>query len=271
MFANAELSRDFTTLSQQYKALVKALLDVVNIPHIPVEIEPTATGNFRGFDVGKFYFIERGTISARYRGRTIYVLEEGDILLPDIAGDSQDDATVFYGSESGATLHSFAALEFMRRVFAENDGIKVWTRLLVTYAGLMLRVTAAAAQEDTRVTPGFEVYQPGDVIINQGEKADFVFNLSSGTAEVVVDRIVVGTIAEGEIFGAMAALTHSERSATVRAKTQCSVVKVPEAQFTEMIKTNPATIHSLMVDMANSIVNLNEQLVSLQNGSARKA
>jgi CRP/FNR family cyclic AMP-dependent transcriptional regulator len=38
-------------------------------------------------------------------------------------------------------------------------------------------------------------------------------------------------------------------------------VKVPKEQFTELIKSNPATIHSLLVDMANSIVNLNEQLV----------
>ena len=67
-----------------------------------------------------------------------------------------------------------------------------------------------------------------------------------------------------EIFGAMAALTHADRSATVRAKTTCSVVKVPKEQFTELIKSNPATIHGLLIDMANSIVNLNEQLVGLQ-------
>ena len=72
------------------------------------------------------------------------------------------------------------------------------------------------------------------------------------------------TVGEGEIFGAMAALTNADRSATVRAKTNCSVVKVPKEQFTELIKSNPATIHSLLVDMANSIVNLNEQLVGLR-------
>jgi CRP-like cAMP-binding protein len=108
------------------------------------------------------------------------------------------------------------------------------------------------------------VYEPGDIIIRQGERADYVFNMSAGVAEVVVDNIVVGRIGEGEIFGAMAALTHADRSATVRAKTTCSVVKVPKEQFTELIKNNPATIHSLLIDMANSIVNLNEQLVGLR-------
>ena len=83
-------------------------------------------------------------------------------------------------------------------------------------------------------------------------------------AEVLVDEVTVGRIGEGEIFGAMAALTNADRSATVRAKTNCSVVKVPKEQFTELIKNNPATIHSLLIDMANSIVNLNEQLVGLR-------
>jgi CRP-like cAMP-binding protein len=89
--------------------------------------------------------------------------------------------------------------------------------------------------------------------------------MNSGVAEVLVDGVTVGRIGDGEIFGAMAALTHAKRSATVRAKTSCSVVKVAKAEFTEMIKHNPATIHSLLVDMANSIVNLNEQLVGMRN------
>jgi CRP-like cAMP-binding protein len=128
----------------------------------------------------------------------------------------------------------------------------------------MLRITAASVQEQTDATPGFEVYEPGEIIIRQGERADFVFNMSAGVAEVLVDDVTVGRIGEGEIFGAMAALTQADRSATVRAKTTCSVVKVPKEQFTELIKRNPSTIHSLLIDMANSIVNLNEQLVGLR-------
>ncbi|MGB1142128.1 MAG: Crp/Fnr family transcriptional regulator [Halioglobus sp.] len=92
-----------------------------------------------------------------------------------------------------------------------------------------------------------------------------MFNMMSGVAEVLVGETNVGRIGDGEIFGAMAALTHGDRSATVRAKTTCSVVKVPKEQFTELIKSNPATIHSLLIDMANSIVNLNEQLAGMRN------
>ncbi|KAA1189775.1 cyclic nucleotide-binding domain-containing protein [Pseudohalioglobus sediminis] len=264
MLATVELGQDFSVLGQQYKKLISALVDVVNMPAIPVEVAVTTDGNFRGFDGNQFYVIERGALTAKYQGKDVYILDEGDILLPDIAGTGDDSIAVFYGSDAGAMLGSYPALEFMRRVFADQSATKLWTRLLVTYAGLMLRITAANAREEAGATPGFEIYEPGDIIIRQGERADYVFNMSSGAAEVLVDNVVVGRVGEGEIFGAMAALTQADRSATVRAKTTCSVVKVPKEQFTELIKNNPATIHSLLIDMANSIVNLNEQLVGLR-------
>lgn len=264
MQANAELAQDFEILGQQYKKLIAALVEVVNMPSIPVDAAPVDNGNFRGFDGNQFYIVERGSLTARYQGKAVYVLEEGEILLPDIAGTGEGDATVFYGSDTGARLASYPALEFMRRVFQDANATKLWTRLLITYSGLMLRITAANIQEETDATPGFEVYEPGEIIIRQGERADYVFNMSAGVAEVLVDDVPVGRIGEGEIFGAMAALTQADRSATVRARTTCSVVKVPKEQFTELIKRNPATIHSLLIDMANSIVNLNEQLVGLR-------
>jgi CRP/FNR family cyclic AMP-dependent transcriptional regulator len=115
------------------------------------------------------------------------------------------------------------------------------------------------------------VYEPGEIIITQGERAQYVFHMTAGLADVLVDDVPVGIISPGEIFGAMAALTHADRSATVRARSRCSVVKVPTSQFTDLIKSNPATIHALLTDMANSIVSLNEQLVRQRAPAPRGA
>jgi CRP/FNR family cyclic AMP-dependent transcriptional regulator len=265
MLANAELAQDFFILNQQYKRLVGALLDLVDVQPSTMEIEPTSNDEaLRELDGERIYHVVSGSLNVRYRARTTHLLDDGDLLLPDVAGSEDEDATVLYSSESGATLNAYPALEFVRQVFEEPAAIKLWTRLLVTQVGLQLRLTAVLTEEDTHTTPGFEIYNPGDVMIRQGDTADFVFNLTEGTAEVVVDGITVGVIEEGEIFGAMAVLTDSDRTATVMAKTRCSVVKVPKEQFADLIKSNPGTILSLLVDMANSIVNLNEQLVGLR-------
>lgn len=136
MRANTD-EQDFTTLAEQFRELVKALLDAVNMPPMALEVEPVAGGNFRGFDAGQFYVVRSGSISARYQGKTIYLLEEGDILLPDITGVGNDDIAVVYSTDSGTTLDAYPALDFMRRVFDEPAAIRLWTRLLITYCGLM--------------------------------------------------------------------------------------------------------------------------------------
>lgn len=267
MLANAELAKDFSRLNQQFREKVTALLAHVDLSPDRLDIEPVTDGHFEHFDGSTFYLINSGSISACYRGRTVYFLEEGDMLLPDIAGQSQDEMEVYYSSEAGASLDCYPAIEFMQQVLASAEATRIWTQLMIIYAGMMLRLGAARSQDERHATPGFEIYAPGEVIIRQGDRADFVFNLSSGVAEVLVNDVQVGRIGEGEIFGAMAVLTDASRSATVRAKSSCAVIKVPKAQFTELIKSNPATIHSLLVDMANSIVNLNEQLVGLHHNT----
>ena len=71
MLANAELSPDFYVLNQQYKKLVAALLDIVEIPSIPLDIEPTENAILRGLEGDKIYFIDSGSLSAHYRNKTI--------------------------------------------------------------------------------------------------------------------------------------------------------------------------------------------------------
>src|SRR6056297_1736391 len=66
MRANTE-EEDFTTLAEQFRELVKVLLDTVNMPAMGLDAEPAAGGNFRGFDAGQFYVVRSGTIAARYQ------------------------------------------------------------------------------------------------------------------------------------------------------------------------------------------------------------
>ncbi|HCD55308.1 MAG TPA: DNA-binding protein, partial [Halieaceae bacterium] len=118
MLANAELSPDFTHLNQQFKELVSALIESVDIQPVQVQVESVRNGSFRGFDATRFYLVASGSLTARYLGRTVYLLDEGDLLLPDIAGTSNANMAVVYGSEAGASLYAFPGLELMQKVFS---------------------------------------------------------------------------------------------------------------------------------------------------------
>ena len=108
-------------------------------------------------------------------------------------------------------------------------------------------------------------YKPSTAAVTGSEFED-AWHTSRWAPGQNMCSLIVGCIAEGEIFGAMAALTHADRSATVKAKTPCAVVKVPKGQFIRLIKNHAGSIQGLLMDMANSIVSFNEQLVGLQGG-----
>ncbi|MDF1781622.1 MAG: cyclic nucleotide-binding domain-containing protein [Alcanivoracaceae bacterium] len=261
MISLAEPTAGFSALTRQYKRLVSELLSKIDLPEESLQLNPTENGFRDGMHPGKTYLVKGGMLTVRCQDRKIFTWDEGDLIFPDAAPDAPD--TLKYSSENAVLLTGFDTLELVRAVLSNDDAARIWTRLLMTQQGLLVRLIAARADEETQTTPGFAYFMPGDVIISQGDSADYVFSLFEGNAEVLVDDIAVGEVNEGEVLGALAVLTHSPRSATVRAKSRCSVVKVPKDQFKNLIRTNPTMIHGLLTDMANQIKKLNAHVVEL--------
>ena len=204
------------------------------------------------------YVVKGGMLGMRCQDRKLFTWDEGDLILPDAGNDE-----ITYYAESSVLLGAYPTVELVDAVLADEQMARLWTRILTTQQGMLTRLLAAHVPEEHHTTPGFAYFEPGNIIIHQGEPADYVFSLFEGEADVLVDNVVVGHVSEGEVLGAIALLTHSPRSATVRAKSRCSVVKVPKHQFKNLIRTNPGMIHSLLTDMARQVKSLNGQVVEL--------
>ncbi len=96
-----------------------------------------------------------------------------------------------------------------------------------------------------------KVYQTGDVIVQQGEEGDAMYVVISGRAEVI-HQLEVGTartvirqdepvaqLGSGEVFGEMALLTGTGRSATVKAVTPLHVLIIFKKDFDRLIHRSP--------------------------------
>ena len=167
---------------------------------------------------GKTYLVKGGMLNMHCQSRKLLTWDEGDLILPDAAPDAPD--TMEYSSENAVLLAGYDTLELVRAALSSDDTARLWTRLLMTQQGIMLRLLAAQVDEETQTTPGFAYYMPGDIIIRQGDPADYVFSLFEGSADVMVDDVVVGEVNEGEVLGALAVLTHAPRMAYVRHRMQ---------------------------------------------------
>lgn len=258
MISVAEASGGFSALSRMYKRLVNELISQLPLQAQTLPLIPTDNAFKHGMCEKTTYVIKGGMLGMRCDDRKLFIWDEGDLILPD-AGNHE----VTYYAESAVLLAAYPTVKLVEAILEEPHLARLWTRILTTQQAMLVRLLAAHIPEESYTTTGFAYFEPGGVIIRQGEPADYVLNLFEGEAEVLVDDVVVGSVGEGEIVGAIALLTHSPRSATVRAKTRCSVIKVPKHEFKDLIRSNPGMIHSLLTDMARQIKTLNGQVVEL--------
>lgn len=268
MLPVAELNdSQYQKIKNRYHQLVDKMLSGMSPADGEViHLGTTENASQNGMDPQKIYLVQSGIVGVRLGKKNLYFHDAGDLVIPDVgAGGSSDEAITYY-CDNNATLQEYTLKGFVGQIMQNPELGKLWTQLLIAQYGMCVRALATSVDETPQATPGFESFQPGDTIIQQGDRADYVYSLFEGEADVLVDDVKVGTVTEGEVIGAIAVLTGDLRSASIKANTRCSVIKVARDEFSTLIKTNPNMIHQLLTDMAKHIVSLNEQVVNLKGG-----
>lgn len=109
-------------------------------------------------------------------------------------------------------------------------------------------------------------YQPGEIVIKQGEDGDCMFAILDGEAEVVRRRkkkeLTVAVLGKGDLFGEMALIGGRPRSATVRALTQLRVMTIDRRTFARRIQEDPAIAMNLLGMLVDRIESLDEELTA---------
>jgi small-conductance mechanosensitive channel/CRP-like cAMP-binding protein len=71
-----------------------------------------------------------------------------------------------------------------------------------------------------------QAFAPGEAVVREGEASRALYVVAAGEAQVVHGGREVARVAEGEVFGEIAFLSGSPRTATVRAESALAVVEV---------------------------------------------
>ncbi len=98
-------------------------------------------------------------------------------------------------------------------------------------------------------------FAPGDVLVRQGAKANRLYIVVEGEAEVVVEtdqheRAVVACLGPGEYFGEYALMTGEPRTATVRAKTDVDCYSLDKMAFRDLLVSRPEVAEQMSVVLA---------------------
>ncbi len=90
----------------------------------------------------------------------------------------------------------------------------------------------------------------GTILWKQGDAGDHVVLLLEGALEVTHElpggeEVVLRTLHPGAVAGEVAALDGQARSATVRARTDCRVLRIPASAFREFLRSRPDVLEEL--------------------------
>jgi CRP/FNR family cyclic AMP-dependent transcriptional regulator len=76
-------------------------------------------------------------------------------------------------------------------------------------------------------------------LFKEGEPGDLMYVLMSGTADIIVHNQLVETVEPGAIVGEMAMIDEGPRSATIIAKSDCTLLPIDKKRFNFLIQQTP--------------------------------
>ncbi|HEY1097533.1 MAG TPA: cyclic nucleotide-binding domain-containing protein, partial [Myxococcota bacterium] len=91
----------------------------------------------------------------------------------------------------------------------------------------------------------------GTFLLTRQQPRDGLYVVLSGRCEVLdtvgpgAEEVPIAELREGDVFGEMSMLWNKETSASVRALTSCTVLRLPRASFSEVIMTHPQILETL--------------------------
>jgi CRP/FNR family cyclic AMP-dependent transcriptional regulator len=103
---------------------------------------------------------------------------------------------------------------------------------------------------------------PGDVLIKEGEKAEFVYILRSGelSAFKMTDgkKVVLGKIEPGEFVGEMAYINNEPRTASIEALADSQLIEVPIGLIDSILYKRPSWTRALVQTLSKRLKSANK-------------
>ena len=111
-------------------------------------------------------------------------------------------------------------------------------------------------------------FEPGAVIVREGEDGDSIFLIGAGSAEAMLwageDRpIVLSVMGPCETFGEMGFFERRPRSATVRARGNCVVLEISGHGLRRLADTHPEVGFRILLRVSERLRSKNEQIFKL--------
>lgn len=113
------------------------------------------------------------------------------------------------------------------------------------------------------------VFQADQVICEQGDQGDSMYIIVDGAADVIVNLpsgpLTVASLQKNNFFGEIAILCDVPRTATVRASTSLTALKITKDLFYRLVSEFPLMAVEIMREIAARLDNTTQDLQATKN------
>jgi CRP/FNR family transcriptional regulator, cyclic AMP receptor protein len=104
----------------------------------------------------------------------------------------------------------------------------------------------------------------GDLLLNEGDKAEFVYILKSGRLqafnEVNGEKVLLGFVEPGEFVGEMSYISNEPRSASIEAVSDAQLIEVPIGLVDKVLYKRPAWSKALLTTLSKRLKTANKSI-----------
>jgi len=106
------------------------------------------------------------------------------------------------------------------------------------------------------------IYEPGDVIFQQGDEGSSLFVVEDGAVEISYGegraRVILATLFTGQYFGELSLFDGSPRSATATAAKPSRLIRLDRDDLVDFVNKNPAAALRIIAEMSERLRQTNE-------------
>jgi CRP/FNR family cyclic AMP-dependent transcriptional regulator len=104
----------------------------------------------------------------------------------------------------------------------------------------------------------FQTFGAGETVFRQGDPRTFMFVVNEGEVEIAVGNKVVEVVQPGGIFGEMAMIDGSPRTATAVARSDCKLIPIDPQRFQFLVQQTPYFAIEVMRVLADRLRRANQ-------------
>ena len=217
----------------------------------------------------KMYHLLEGQVQLSARGQPLGMVKVGEIFGEMSAlSDVPRSATAV--ARSQCRVISLDDKQFTLALQKKPEfALMMLGTLIVRLRGLIARhsgVPTAQAKDsrvfDKKLLAGLQAslgdqatvrYERGKVIMVAGQTGALMYIVLEGNVAISIRGAIVERVAPGGVFGEMALIDQSPRSANAAAETDCALLAINRQVFLNLVKSDPGFGISLLSSMAERV------------------